>query len=69
MRSAGRVNADSGFGKLLEMTVSSENLIFVLHSVGEDYFLASILKTDGNFGCGRYRLRRAELLLRDELII
>ncbi len=69
MRGARRMNIDSGFGSLLEMTVSSEKAIFVLHSVGEDYFLAMILKPEGNFGRGRYELRRAGLLLSDELII
>lgn len=69
MRGARRINADSEFGELLEMTVSSEKAIFVLHSVGEDYFLAMILQSDGNFGRGRYELRRAELLLSDELTI
>ncbi len=69
MRSATRTNADLGFGKLLEMTVSSENGIFVLHSVGKDYFLAMVMSPDANFGRGRYELRRAELLLQNELVI
>jgi len=69
MRSAKRTNGDLGLGKLLEMTVSAENGIFVLHSVGEDYFLAMVVKPEGNFGRGRYELRRAELLLRNELVI
>lgn len=69
LRGAKRANHTVGLGRVLEITVSSENGIFVLHSVGEDYFLAMILRPDGNFGRSRYELRRAELLLRKELII
>lgn len=69
VRSAKRKNVDMGIGKLSEMTVSTENEQFIMRLVSEDYFLAMILSTDGNFGRARYELRRAELLLQKELII
>lgn len=69
LRNAKRAAAGSDLGKMLEMTVSSEKGIFVLHPVGEGYFLAMILAPTGNFGRGRYELRRAELLLTDELTV
>ncbi len=69
LRSAKRTNGDLGLGNLKEMTVSAKNAIFVLHTVGEDYFLAMVLNPEGNFGRGRYELRRAELLLQEELVI
>lgn len=69
LRSATRTNGDLGLGHLREMTVSAENAVFILHTVGADYFLAMTLTPEGNFGRGRFELRRAELLLENELVI
>ncbi len=69
LRSARRTNSDLGLGKLRQMTVAAENAVFILHAAGKDYFLALVLSPEGNFGRGRYEMRRAELLLLDELII
>lgn len=69
IRSAKQKNNDTGIGKLDEMTISTENEIFILRLVSEDYFLAMILSAEGNFGRGRYQLRRAELLLENEFVI
>lgn len=69
LRNAKRINGDLGLGRLREMTVSSDNRIFLLRFVSEDYFLAMILSAEGNFGRGRYEMRRAELLLKNELVL
>ena len=69
LRSARRTNSDLGLGTLRQMTVAAENAVFILHAAGKDYFLALVLSPEGNFGRGRYEMRRAELLLLDELII
>lgn len=69
IRSAKLKNSDTGMGKLSEMTLSTENERFILHLVRGDYFLAMILSPEGNFGRGRYELRRAELLLNNEFVI
>jgi predicted regulator of Ras-like GTPase activity (Roadblock/LC7/MglB family) len=69
LRNAKRINGDLRLGKLREITVSSENRIFLLRLVSEDYFLAMVLAADGNFGRGRYEMRRAELLLKNELVL
>ncbi|MGI8545446.1 MAG: roadblock/LC7 domain-containing protein [Aridibacter sp.] len=66
---AKKVNDDTELGGLSEMTISNENGIFILRLIGEDYFLAMILSPVGNFGRGRYELRRAELLLENEFVI
>ncbi|HEY0427426.1 MAG TPA: roadblock/LC7 domain-containing protein [Pyrinomonadaceae bacterium] len=66
---AKRINGELNLGQLRELTVSSENRIFILHLVNADYFLAMILEAEGNFGRGRYELRRAELLLKNELAL
>lgn len=69
VRSAKQKNNDTGLGSLREMTVTTENELFVLRLVSDEYFLAMILSEDGNFGRGRYELRRAELLLENEFVI
>jgi predicted regulator of Ras-like GTPase activity (Roadblock/LC7/MglB family) len=69
LRSAKRVNGDLHLGNLREMSVSSDTRTFLFRFVSEDYFLAMILTTEGNTGRGRYELRRAELLLKNELVL
>jgi len=63
-----RLNNSIGLGKLNELTLSTENGIFIFRIVSKDYFLAMILCPEGNLGRGRYELRRAELLLEKELV-
>jgi predicted regulator of Ras-like GTPase activity (Roadblock/LC7/MglB family) len=63
-----RLNSSIGLGKLNEATFSTEHGIFIFRIVSKDYFLAMVLRTDGNLGRGRYELRRAELLLEKELV-
>jgi predicted regulator of Ras-like GTPase activity (Roadblock/LC7/MglB family) len=69
LRRARRINGDLKLGELRELTVSSENRIFILHLVSKDYFLAMVLEAGGNYGRGRYEMRRAELLLKNELAL
>lgn len=69
LRNARRANNEMGLGKLQEFTISGESGIFILRFVSEDYFVAMVISPDGNFGRGRYELRRAELLLEKELVI
>ena len=69
IRNARRANREMGIGKLNEVTLSSESNIFILRLMGEDYFIAMILSPEGNFGRGRYELRRAELILEKEFVI
>ncbi len=69
IRSVKRANRDAGLGKLNEITLSGESSIFILRFVGDEYFIGMILSPDGNFGRGRYELRRAELLLEKEFVI
>ncbi len=69
IRNARRKNDYTGIGKLNEMTISTDREMFIIRIVSEDYFLAMILSVEGNFGRGRFELRRAELLLENELVI
>lgn len=69
LRNAKRINGDLTLGNLREISISSDTRTFLLRFVSEDYFLAMILTTEGNFGRGRYEMRRAELLLKNELVL
>lgn len=68
-RNADRINRDTGLGKLYEVILSGESGVFILRFIGDEYFIAMILSPEGNFGRGRFELRRAELLLEKEFVI
>ena len=69
IKKAEKSNGDTGLGGLNEITVSNENAVFIMRLLGEDYFLALIMSPEGNFGRGRYELRRAELQMEHEFIL
>lgn len=69
LRNAQRVNSELRLGELHEMTFSGADESFILRVVNNDYFLAMMIASGGNFGRGRYELHRAELLLYKELAI
>ncbi len=69
IRRASQSNGDTGLGGLNEITVSNENAIFIMRLLGEDYFLVLILAPGGNFGRGRFELRRAELKMEHEFVM
>jgi predicted regulator of Ras-like GTPase activity (Roadblock/LC7/MglB family) len=69
LKNTNRINGDLKIGHLQEMTISTQNAVFILRFVGEDYFLVMAMSSEGNFGRGRYELLRAGLLLEKELII
>jgi predicted regulator of Ras-like GTPase activity (Roadblock/LC7/MglB family) len=69
VRNARRTNRDMGLGKLLEFVLTSDSGTFILRFVGEEYFIAMVLSSEGNFGRGRFELRKAELLLEKEFVI
>ena len=54
-------------GELHEVTISSTRHINVIKLVNEEYFLVLVLAVDGNFGKGRFLLRKAIARLRAEL--
>lgn len=69
VRNTRRVNGEMGLGKLGEVTLSGDSGVFIMRFIGDDYFVAMILSPEGNFGRGRYELRRAELMLEKEFVI
>ena len=69
IRNTSRANRELGSGELYEVTLSGANGIFILRFIGRDYFIGMALSPEGNFGRGRYELRRAELLLEKEFVV
>jgi predicted regulator of Ras-like GTPase activity (Roadblock/LC7/MglB family) len=47
-------------GALEEVTVSSQELTFLIRILNEDYFLGLAMSSDGNLGRGRYLMRMAQ---------
>jgi len=46
-----------------------ESAYFSMRLINEDYFLVLALDPEGNFGRGRYELRRAEMILEQDFAI
>jgi predicted regulator of Ras-like GTPase activity (Roadblock/LC7/MglB family) len=54
-------------GQLNEVTISSDRNIIVIKLINDEYFIVLVLSGEGNFGKGRYLLRKAVTRLREEL--
>jgi predicted regulator of Ras-like GTPase activity (Roadblock/LC7/MglB family) len=54
-------------GGVNEFSVKAEQLIMVIRMLTEEYFMAIILRADGNFGKARFMMRLSEPKLRAEL--
>jgi predicted regulator of Ras-like GTPase activity (Roadblock/LC7/MglB family) len=54
-------------GELEEVAIKTESYYIVLRHLTEEYFVALILVSSGNFGQGRYHLLRESFWLREEL--
>ena len=67
LRNARRVGDELLFDAVRELTISGDQSVFIMRLVSSDYYLAMVLRSDGNFGRGRYELRCAEMLLAKEL--
>jgi len=54
-------------GELEEVSIISEKCCVIVRGVSEDFFVALVLTSDGNFGKGRYLLKREAARLREAL--
>lgn len=54
-------------GDLEEVSIISEQCSVIVRGISEDFFVALIMAEDGNFGKGRYLLKRAAPGLREAL--
>ena len=53
-------------GRLEELTINSESLLFIVRLITDEYFLALAMAPDGNYGKGRYLVRLAAPRLVEE---
>jgi predicted regulator of Ras-like GTPase activity (Roadblock/LC7/MglB family) len=69
VRNAQRTGNVTGLGDLRELVVQLESAVFVMRLFSREYFVLIALKPDGNFGRGRFELRKAELQLAREFAV
>lgn len=53
-------------GSPLEFTVQMESAILIFKKINEEYFLVLVLEADGNFGKGRFIIRKEMDRLKNE---
>jgi predicted regulator of Ras-like GTPase activity (Roadblock/LC7/MglB family) len=56
------------FGSVEQLSILTNQTIAILSRVTEEYYLLLLLARDGNFGRGRFELRRAAAALEKELL-
>jgi len=69
IRNAQRTGNVTGLGNLRELTVQLESAVVIMRLLSRDYFVILALQSDGNFGRGRFELRKAELQLAREFAV
>lgn len=66
VRNAQRAGNDTGLGGVRELSVTLDSATVIMRLFSREYFVVLALKPEGNFGRGRYELRKAELQLARE---
>jgi predicted regulator of Ras-like GTPase activity (Roadblock/LC7/MglB family) len=56
-----------GIGNMEELAIHTENLQAVMRAINEDLLIVLVMTSDGNYGKGRYLLKRDVPLLREAL--
>ncbi|MDP9119949.1 MAG: roadblock/LC7 domain-containing protein [Acidobacteriota bacterium] len=54
-------------GEVQQLSVTTDRLTLMVSSVAKDYYLLLVLGPGGNYGRARFELRRARLLLEQDL--
>lgn len=62
-----RASSSLGLGSSKEISVITDKTIIVLNRINEDYFLLLVLGSEGNFGKGRFLLKREIAFIEKEL--
>lgn len=62
-----RVSSSLGLGSGREISVVTDKAIVILKKINEEYFLLLVLGSEGNFGKGRFLLKREIAFLEKEL--
>jgi predicted regulator of Ras-like GTPase activity (Roadblock/LC7/MglB family) len=54
-------------GDVQQLSVTTDRMTLMVSSVASDYYLLLVLGPEGNYGKARFELRRARLLLEEDL--
>ena len=68
MKSSQRPQNASPSGMIQQISVVSDESVAILSRVTAEYYLLLLLSREGNFGRGRFELRKAGLALEKELL-
>ena len=68
VKAARAAQALTEHGPLEQLTLASDRAATILCRVTEEYYLLLLLSKEGNFGRGRFELRKAALTLEKELL-
>lgn len=69
LRQAQSSSSSLGFGNLDELDVRTDHFYVLIQRITSDYFLCLLLDLNGNFGRGRFELKKARRLLVGEFAI
>jgi predicted regulator of Ras-like GTPase activity (Roadblock/LC7/MglB family) len=69
VRNAQRTGSDTGLGNLHELVIQLESAVILMRLFTRDYFVMLAMKPGGNYGRGRFELRKAELHLAREFAV
>jgi predicted regulator of Ras-like GTPase activity (Roadblock/LC7/MglB family) len=68
LKSAIAADTAADFGEVEQLSILTDRSIAILSRVTEEYYLLLLLARGGNFGRGRFELRRAAATLEKELL-
>jgi predicted regulator of Ras-like GTPase activity (Roadblock/LC7/MglB family) len=68
VKAARAARALAEHGPIQQLTVASDRAATILCRVTDEYYLVLLLARDGNFGRGRFELRKAAVALEKELL-
>lgn len=66
-RSIADDHRELGVGEVQQFSVATDRFTLMVSSVAKGYYLLLVLEKRGSFGRARFELRRARLLLEDDL--
>lgn len=62
-------NRELDVGEMQQLSVTTDRLTVMVSSVGKGYYLLLVLSPQGSYGRARFELRRARLLLDEDLFL
>ena len=67
LKTADKGTSSMDLGSLEELSVQTDKALVLIRRIHEEYFLLLVIRKDGNFGKGRYLMRREGAGLKSEL--